>query len=126
MLDKWFSLQATSRQPGTINRVRTLIRHRAFDIENPNRVRALIGTFCHANQRRFHDASGEGYRFLSSYVLAHRWVQSADRGPIAGRREPLAPPRPGPPRPAPRELEHIRAAPGLSKDCYEVVSKFLA
>ena len=29
-----------------------------------------IGAFCHANQRRFDDASGDGYRFLSKHVLA--------------------------------------------------------
>ena len=126
VLDKWFSLQATSRQPGTINRVRTLIRHRAFDIENPNRVRALIGAFCHANQRRFHDASGEGYRFLSSYVLAIDAFNPQTAARLLGaashwRR--LDPDRRALLR---AELEHIRATPGLSKDCYEVVSKFLA
>ena len=126
VLDKWFSLQATSRQPGTINRVRTLIRHRAFDIENPNRVRALIGAFCHANQRRFHDASGEGYRFLSSYVLAIDAFNPQTAARLLGaashwRR--LDPDRRALLR---GELEHIRATPGLSKDCYEVVSKFLA
>ncbi len=126
VLDKWFLLQATSRQPGTINRVRTLIRHRAFDIENPNRVRALIGAFCHANQRRFHDASGEGYRFLSSYVLAIDAFNPQTAARLLGaashwRR--LDPDRRALLR---AELEHIRAVPGLSKDCYEVVSKFLA
>ena len=126
VLDKWFSLQATSRQPGAINRVRTLIRHRAFDIENPNRVRALIGAFCHANQRRFHDASGEGYRFLSSYVLAIDAFNPQTAARLLGaashwRR--LDPNRRALLR---AELERIRAVPGLSKDCYEVVSKFLA
>ena len=58
VLDKWFSLQAASRLPDTLDRVRRLVRHPGFDLENPNRVRALVGTFCHANQRRFHDASG--------------------------------------------------------------------
>ena len=126
VLDKWFSLQATSRQPGAIHRVRRLMRHRAFDIENPNRVRALIGAFCHGNQRRFHDASGEGYIFLSSYVLAIDAFNPQTAARLLGaashwRR--LDPDRRALLR---AELEHVRAAPGLSKDCYEVVSKFLA
>ena len=126
VLDKWFSLQATSRQPGAIHRVRRLLRHRAFDIENPNRVRALIGAFCHGNQRRFHDASGEGYIFLSSYVLAIDAFNPQTAARLLGaashwRR--LDPDRRALLR---AELEHVRAAPGLSKDCYEVVSKFLA
>ena len=126
VLDKWFSLQATSRQPGTINRVRTLIRHRAFDIENPNRVRALIGAFCHANQRRFHDASGEGYRFLSSYVLAIDGFNPQTAARLLGAASHWRRLDPGRRALLRAELEHIRAAPGLSKDCYEVVSKFLA
>ena len=126
VLDKWFTLQATSRLPGAIHRVRTLVRHRAFDVENPNRVRALIGAFCHANQRRFHDASGEGYVFLSSYVLAIDAFNPQTAARLLGaashwRR--LDPARRALLR---AELEHVRAAPKLSKDCYEVVSKFLA
>ena len=126
VLDKWFALQATSRLPGTLDRVRGLLRHRRFDIENPNRVRALIGAFCHSNQRRFHDASGAGYRFLSEHVLAidafnpqsaarllgaaSRWRRlDAKRGALLRT-----------------ELERIAAAPELSKDCYEVAKKFLA
>ena len=126
VLDKWFSLQATSRLPDTLVRVRNLVRHRAFDIENPNRVRALIGAFCHANQRRFHDASGEGYRFLARHVLAidsfnpqsaARLLGAASRWRRldAGRAALLR-----------AELERILAAPKLSKDCYEVAKKFLA
>ena len=126
VLDKWFSLQATSRQPSAIHSVRTLVRHRAFDIENPNRVRALIGAFCHGNQRRFHDASGEGYILLSSYVLAIDAFNPQTAARLLGaashwRR--LDPDRRALLR---AELEHVRAAPKLSKDCYEVVSKFLA
>ena len=126
VLDKWFALQATSRLPDTLDHARKLLRHRRFDIENPNRVRALIGAFCHANQRRFHDASGEGYRFLSEHVLAidafnpqsaarllsaaSRWRRlDAARGALLRG-----------------ELERILAVPKLSKDCYEVAKKFLA
>ena len=126
MLDKWFSLQATSRLPDTLDRVRGLTRHRGFDLENPNRVRALVGAFCHANQRRFHDASAEGYRFLSEHVLAidafnpqsaARLLSAASRWRRldGDRRARLQ-----------GELERILAAPGLSKDCHEVAAKFLA
>ena len=126
VLDKWFSLQATSRLPDTLDRVRTLTRYPGFDLENPNRVRALIGAFCHANQRRFHDASGAGYRFLSEHVLAidtfnpqsaARLLSAASRWRRldAGREALLR-----------EELEQILKARGLSKDCFEVASKFLA
>ena len=126
VLDKWFALQATSRLPDTLERVRGLVRHRRFDIENPNRIRALIGAFCHFNQRRFHDASGGGYRFLSEYVLlidafnpqsAARLLGAASRlRRLDAKRGTLLR----------AELERIAAAPELSKDCFEVANKFLA
>ena len=126
VLDKWFSLQATSRLPDTLDRVCRLLRHPGFDLENPNRVRALVGAFCHANQRRFHDASGDGYRFLSEHVLAidafnpqsaarllsaaSRWRRlDADRGALLRG-----------------ELERVLRTVGLSRDCHEVAKKFLA
>ena len=126
VLDKWFSLQATSRLPDALDHVRALTRHPGFDLENPNRVRAVVGAFCHANQHRFHDASGAGYRFLSEHVLAIDTFnpQSAARLlSAASRWRRLDAKRAALMR---VELERILAAPGLSKDCHEVAKKFLA
>ena len=73
-LDKWFAIQARMhRQPGdqpVIERVRALMRHPAFSLRNPNRVRALIGSFCHGNGAEFHAADGSGYEFWTEQVLA--------------------------------------------------------
>jgi aminopeptidase N len=124
--DKWFALQARSSLPQTTQRVRELIRHPAFQRKNPNRVRALVGTFAQANQLRFHDASGEGYRFLADEVIAldplnpttaARLVQPLGswRRHEAGRQALMR-----------RELERILATPDLSKNTYELVSKSLA
>jgi aminopeptidase N len=70
VIDKWFALQARSSLPGTIAAVQGLTAHPAFTRTNPNRVRALVGTFSQANPLHFHDASGEGYAFLADEVLA--------------------------------------------------------
>ncbi len=59
VLDKWMSLQAGSPLPETITAVRELMKHPAFDVRNPNRVRALVGAFS-GNHLRFHGADGEG------------------------------------------------------------------
>ena len=69
VLDKWFSLQASSHLPGTLATVETLMAHPAFDLKKPNKVRALIGSFCHGNQVRFHQAGGAGYVFLAQRVI---------------------------------------------------------
>lgn len=67
VLDKWMGLQAGSPLPDTAASVRALMRHPAFDIKNPNRVRALIGAFA-ANHLRFHAANGEGYRLVGEVI----------------------------------------------------------
>ncbi|RAZ80205.1 aminopeptidase N [Mesorhizobium atlanticum] len=69
VLDKWFQIQAGVPGPRTVDKVRTLMRHPAFSIANPNRVRSLIGTFSSANQTGFHRADGEGYRLFAETVL---------------------------------------------------------
>lgn len=126
VIDKWFSIQATGRRADTLERVCELLTYPTFDITNPNRVRSLIGAFCHANQHRFHDISGEGYRFFGRYALeidgfnpqvaarlfqaASRWRHLDDhRGDLLRQ-----------------ELERALNSPGLSKDSYEVVFKTLA
>ena len=124
--DKWFALQARSSLPGTLDAVRALATHPAFNRSNPNRVRALIGAFTQGNPVHFHDKSGEGYAFLADEVLAldpgnptlaARLVQALGQW----RRYDAA--RQGLMR---AQLDRILATPGLSPNTYEMVSKSLA
>ncbi|KTD64752.1 aminopeptidase N [Legionella spiritensis] len=69
VLDKWFAVQASSEAPDTLQRVVALLKHPAFSLRNPNKVRALIGAFCMNNPRHFHDKDGRGYEFLASRLL---------------------------------------------------------
>ncbi|NIX76921.1 aminopeptidase N [Microvirga terricola] len=69
VLDKWFALQATILEEGTLERVKGLMNHPAFSINNPNRVRSLVGSFAMANQMQFNRADGAGYAFLAEIVL---------------------------------------------------------
>ena len=68
VLDKWLSVQATSRRPGTLAEVKRLVGHPSFDLRNPNKVYALIRGFG-ANHVRFHAADGAGYRFIAEQIL---------------------------------------------------------
>ncbi|MCX5542208.1 aminopeptidase N [Paraburkholderia sp. CNPSo 3076] len=73
VIDKWFALQATQRgtaQHPTIETVRALMVHPAFNIKNPNRARSLIFSFCAANPAQFHAADGSGYAFWADQVIA--------------------------------------------------------
>jgi aminopeptidase N len=125
VVDKWLSVQATSRLPGTLARVRELLVHPAFDLKVPNKVYSLIRAFA-ANHVRFHAADGGGYAFLADQVIAldalnpqvaarmarafDRW-KKFDEGRKAHAR---------------RQLERLRDTKGLSKDVGEIVSKALA
>ncbi len=124
VLDKWFMLQAMSHRADTIAAVRALYGHADFDIKNPNRARSLVGAFA-ANQLRFHDAGGEGYRFLADAVMALDPMNSQTAARLVSplgqwRRQDAA-------RAAlmQAQLRRILALPGLSKGSYEKVSKAL-
>lgn len=68
VVNKWFALQASSKLPNTLQQVKRLMHHDAFDIKNPNKVYALIGTFGYRNAINFHAENGEGYAFLRDTV----------------------------------------------------------
>jgi len=70
VMDKWFTVQASTPRTDTLERVQALTNHRAFSFGNPNRVRALVGAFATANQVGFNRADGAGYRFLAETVAS--------------------------------------------------------
>lgn len=69
VMDKWFSVQASSEVPGTLAQVKLLLSHPAFQLKNPNKVRAVIGAFTQFNPRHFHAVDGSGYAFLTEMLL---------------------------------------------------------
>jgi len=125
VLDKWFALQAAAQRADTVDQVLRLAKHSDFTIANPNRLRSIAGTFG-ANHWAFHSADGRGYRFLADMILAADKLNpqvAARLVPPFGRWRRFEPNRAALMR---AELERIVAAPGLSKDVFEQVSKSLA
>ena len=126
VIDKWFALQASSPNPDTFANVQALMQHPAFDLKNPNRVRALIGAFSQANPLHFHAANGQGYQFLADQIIAlntlNPQVASRMLSPLTSWR------RYDPDRQAliKAQLERIMTTEAVSKDVYEVASKSLA
>lgn len=70
VVDKWFAVQANSGRDDVIRQVKQLVKHEAFSIQNPNRLRSVISTFSMLNQAGFHSGGGDGYRFLSEMIVA--------------------------------------------------------
>ncbi len=125
VMDKWFTLQATSRRPGALSRVEKLMDHPAFSLRNPNKVRALISAFCQQNLAHFHAADGYGYAFAADRIIeidksnpqiAARLASCFNRWPR------LEPKRQAMIR---AELERISTTENLSNGTFEIVSKAL-
>jgi len=69
VLDKWLFLEASHPYRETLDRVKTLLSHNNFNIENPNKIRSLLGAFANSNATAFHQTSGEGYKFIADQVI---------------------------------------------------------
>ena len=70
VLDKWFAVQARAVRPTSVATMWALLEHPKFSLKNPNRIRALIGSFAHGNPTGFNRKDGAGYRLLADQALA--------------------------------------------------------
>ena len=125
VVNKWLGIQAASPRSDTLARVVALLEHPAFEIRNPNKVYALIGSFASGNQVRFHAADGAGYAFLTDQILRldpmNPQVASRLAGPFARWRRFDAERR----ALMRSQLERLAATGGLSRDVFEIVDKSL-
>jgi aminopeptidase N len=91
VIDKWFTLQAQmpERADGrAFARVKQLLQHPDFTLENPNRARSLVQTFCRSNPAAFHRSDAAGYVLWADVVrevdgfngqLAAKMARTMDR-----------------------------------------------
>jgi aminopeptidase N len=124
VLDKWMALQASSCLPDTVELVRALTKHSAYDVKNPNRVRALVGAFA-GNHLRFHAADGKGYALVGETIRTLDGINPQVASRIAaafeawrrydGKRQALMR----------GELEATLKTPGISANLFEVATKML-
>jgi len=133
VIDKWFSLQGMQRgEVGphagkrTIDTVRALMDHPAFNLRNPNRARSLIFSFCSGNPAQFHAEDGSGYTFWADQVLALDAINpqvAARLARVMDRWQKYEMPLRERMRAA---LERVAASSTLSRDVREIVGKALA
>ena len=126
VLDKWLMLEAIVPAPETLDRVRAILAEASFAASNPNRIRALVGSFASGNQTQFNRADGAGYDFLAGFALDldRRNPQTAARllvnfrswRALEERRRGLAE----------AALRRIAEAPELSTDTRDIVTRSLA
>ncbi len=126
VMDKWLTVQSTSKRTETFAEVKTLLNHPVFEITNPNKVRALLGAFCYGNPVHFHSDNGQGYDLVYEHIakldklnpqVAASLLKSMTRwNRFAEPQKSLMK----------RTLEKVSVLPGLSADCYEIAIKSLS
>ena len=125
VVELWFTLQSTSPERGTLQAVRDLMQHPAFELTNPNKVRAVLGGFANRNFTQFHCENGSGFTFLAEQVIALDKLnpQIAARLVLPITRWKKYLPEMG--NKMHTALKTVMASGNLSPDLYEVVSKSL-
>lgn len=126
VVNQWLAVQAGSDDYGNISHIKKLLEHEAFDIKNPNKVRAVIGTFAGQSLVNFHAEDGSGYELLADKIILLNRLnpQIASRliAPLSKWRRYI--PELG--EKMQQQLQRIMSEENLSKDVFEVVSKSLA
>jgi aminopeptidase N len=68
--DKWIALVATRPQADALDDLEALVAGPHWLPANPNRVRAVLGSFARSNPTAFHRPDGAGYRFVVAHAGA--------------------------------------------------------
>lgn len=125
VLDNWLRLVGSKPAADVLTDVKQAMAHPTFSIRNPNRLRALIGSFAMSNQVQFHARDGSGYRFLTDLLIELNEVnpQVASRliTPLIQFKR-LDEERKGL---ICAELTRLASLEGLARDLFEKVSKAL-
>jgi len=125
VLDKWFAMQALTPMPETLEQVEALLKHSDFSINNPNKVRSLIGAFT-SNLVAFHRQDGKGYEFLADQVIELNSINpqvAARLVSVFNSWKNYAEPNSALMK---AQIERINKVENLAKDVTEIVSKALA
>jgi aminopeptidase N len=125
VIDKWFSLQATSRTTD-VAAVRALMKHPAFSLKNPNRARSLIFSFCNGNPAQFHAPDCSGYAFWAEQVIALDAINPQVAARLARTLDRWRKYAPALQEKMQAALQRVAGTPRLSRDVSEVISKALA
>ncbi|MGX5202490.1 aminopeptidase N [Aliikangiella sp. IMCC44632] len=126
VLDKWFAAQVMFNHQSVTQTVKSLLKHPKFSIENPNKVRAIIGAFVAGNIPQFHSATGAGYELLADVIIRLNSINPQIAAGLSkqfnqwkkfdAKRQALIQ----------QQLERIKLLPNLSNDVFEVVDKSLS
>ncbi|MEM9127956.1 MAG: aminopeptidase N C-terminal domain-containing protein, partial [Pseudomonadota bacterium] len=125
VVDKWFGLQVSMAAPDMASACADrLTEHPDFNWKNPNRFRSVMGALA-MNHAGFHQADGSGYTVLADWLIKLDSVNPQTTARMctafqswtrydAERQDLIR-----------TQLSRIAAAPNLSRDTAEMVSRIL-
>lgn len=126
VVNKWLSVQASQPTEGALAQVVELADSAAFDITNPNKVRALFNVFATANPVGFHGGGADSYRFVADQVARLNEINPQVAARLVGAfnhwkkfdgdaRSQMQ-----------RELQRLQAMSGISSAVADIVGKALS
>lgn len=124
VMNKYFSVLASSRREGTLKRVITLQENPAYDVKVPNLVRSLVGSFAR-NPVAFYHESGEGFAFVADKVIQIDAINPQIASGLAGAFKNYGKLSTFQKAKMGGELERIKNHPDLSNNVYEIITKIL-
>ena len=121
VMNKYLSILALSKREGTLNRVIEVQDSEIYDIEVPNLVRALLGSFMR-NSKFFHAKDGSGYEFIGDKLIQIDAINAQIASRLAGGFKLYKKMNPTNQEQMERVLKRVLEYDGISKNLYEIVS----
>ncbi|MDH5257421.1 MAG: aminopeptidase N, partial [Gammaproteobacteria bacterium] len=125
VVDKWFGIQSRCTLPDSLNHIKGLVDHSAFDIKNPNKVRAVVGALGFGNPVVFHKADGEAYEFFADHIIKLNDLNPQMSARLANAFSVWERYDESRQMMMKAQLQRILAHKGIAKDVFEIVKKTL-
>ena len=125
VMNKYFTLLASSRRYGTLERVKVLQNDGAYDPKVPNLVRSLIGSFAR-NPVAFYAQDGSGFAFVADKVIEIDALNPQIASGLAGAFKNYGRLNIDQKTKMGIELERIKNHPNISNNVFEIVNKIIS
>ena len=124
VMNKYFSILASSHREGTLDRVQALQNDAAYDEKVPNLVRSLIGVFAR-NYKYFHAKDGHGYSFVADKIIEIDKINAQMASGLAGAFKIASRMNSENKSLMIKELERVISTQNLSKNTSEIIIKII-
>jgi aminopeptidase N len=124
VMNKYFSLLASSKREGTLQRVKELEKDEVYDEKVPNLVRSLVGSFSR-NEKYFHATDGSGYRYVGQKIMEIDKINPQMASSLVGSFKIYKKLKNNNKKLMKRELECVISTHSISKNLFEIVDKII-